>query len=82
MATGKQPKDIRTGLTKEWQAVVVFGDPFNGAPIKGYSGPIQTYCAQGDDVCEGEFEITAAHLAYVGMDTDEAVAYIQNIVSA
>ncbi|KAI9659553.1 MAG: hypothetical protein M1821_001812 [Bathelium mastoideum] len=62
-------------------AVVVFGDPFNGAPIKGYSGPIKTYCAAGDDVCDGEFVITAAHLSYVGVDTTEAVAYIQSVVS-
>lgn len=60
--------------------VVTFGDPFNGAPIKGYSKPIQTYCAQGDEVCDGEFEISLAHLSYGGIDTTEAVAYINNLV--
>lgn len=64
------------------QGVVVFGDPFDGAPIKGYSGPIKTYCATGDDVCEGEFVITAAHLSYVGADTTNAVVYIGNLVES
>lgn len=60
--------------------VVTFGDPFNGAPIKGYSKAIQTYCAQGDEVCDGLFQISLAHLSYVGVDTTEAVAYINNLV--
>ncbi|KAF2399999.1 cutinase-domain-containing protein [Trichodelitschia bisporula] len=60
-------------------AVVVFGDPFNGAPIKGYSGPIKTYCAAGDQVCTGNFIIGAAHLAYVGTSTSQAVSYMIDI---
>lgn len=60
--------------------MVVFGDPFDGAPIKGYSGPIKTYCASGDDVCKGEFSITLAHLSYVGADTTAAVNYMASLV--
>lgn len=61
---------------------MVFGDPFDGAPIKGYAGPIQTYCATGDEVCDGEFNISAAHLSYVGADTEAAVTYIVDLVSS
>ncbi|KAF2670878.1 alpha/beta-hydrolase, partial [Microthyrium microscopicum] len=44
--------------------VVTFGDPFQGAKIKGYSGPIVTYCNAGDGVCTGNFELAGSHLAY------------------
>lgn len=50
------------------QGVVTFGDPFNGAPIKGYSGPIAIFCNKGDGVCTGNFELATSHLSY-GMDT-------------
>jgi hypothetical protein len=42
----------------------VFGDPFQGAKIKGYNGEIVTYCNAGDYVCTGNFEISASHLSY------------------
>jgi hypothetical protein len=45
--------------------VVVFGDPFNGASIKGFpQDGIKTFCAATDGVCQGKFSITAAHLGY------------------
>jgi len=50
------------------KGVVTFGDPFSGAPIKGWNGPIKTLCNSGDTVCGGNFEIAASHLSY-GMDT-------------
>jgi hypothetical protein len=50
------------------QGVVTFGDPFNGAPIKGYSGPIATFCNKGDGVCTGNFELAPSHISY-GFDT-------------
>ncbi|KAL9107092.1 MAG: hypothetical protein Q9227_007958 [Pyrenula ochraceoflavens] len=61
-------------------AIVVFGDPFDGAPIKGYNGPVQTYCAAGDEVCDGEFEISAAHLSYAVTDIIPAANYIQTVI--
>jgi hypothetical protein len=61
--------------------VVVFGDPFQGAPIKGYNGPIITYCNSGDYVCTGNFEISAAHLAYIGSPTSKAIAEMKRIAS-
>jgi len=59
-AVAYAPEDAK----KRVSAVVVWGDPFQGAPIKGYSGPIMTYCASGDDVCTGNFVIGFTHLAY------------------
>lgn len=49
------------------QGVVTFGDPFNGAPIKGYNGPIAIFCNSGDGVCTGNFELAGSHLSY-GVD--------------
>jgi hypothetical protein len=43
---------------------VTFGDPFQGSPIKGYKGPIKTFCKVDDGVCGGNFELSVAHLAY------------------
>lgn len=67
---------------KQVSGVVVFGDPFNGAPIKGFpQEKIKTFCASGDGVCKGEFKITAAHLSYTGTSTSAAVKWISQAVS-
>jgi len=50
------------------KGVVTFGDPFNGAPIKGYNGPIAIFCNKGDGVCTGNFELAPSHISY-GFDT-------------
>ncbi|KAF1826696.1 carbohydrate esterase family 5 protein [Dissoconium aciculare CBS 342.82] len=44
--------------------VVTFGDPFVGAKIGQYSGPIHVFCAQGDGVCNGQLDVGLAHLSY------------------
>jgi len=54
------PEDVK----KRVSGVVAWGDPFQGAPIKGYNGPILTYCASDDMVCTGNFVIGFTHLAY------------------
>jgi hypothetical protein len=46
------------------QGVITFGDPFNGAVIKGYNGPIEIFCNTGDGVCTGNFEVGTAHMSY------------------
>jgi len=66
---------------KRVAGVVVFGDPFQGAPIKGYSGPILTYCKKGDGVCGGNFEISGSHLSYGGGDTTQAIAEMKRIAA-
>ncbi|TID27977.1 hypothetical protein E2P81_ATG00730 [Venturia nashicola] len=46
------------------RGVLAFGDPFQGSPIKGYDGPLVTYCKPDDGVCGGNFELSGAHLSY------------------
>lgn len=50
----------------------------NGAPIKGYSGPIHTTCHTGDNVCGGYPDVGPQHLNY-GMNTGEVAAYLIGI---
>jgi hypothetical protein len=63
------------------QGVIVFGDPFQGAPIKGYSGPIVTYCNDGDFVCTGNFVVGTAHLSYVGSISNAAIKEMKKIAA-
>lgn len=64
----------------DFQGVVVFGDPFNGASIKGFpKDGIKTFCNAGDGVCSGKFSITAAHLSYtVGPQIREAATWMNS----
>jgi hypothetical protein len=60
---------------------VLFGDPFNGAPVKGISrDKIQDYCAASDPVCDGQLKITAGHMSYVGGDTGKAAKWMMEKV--
>jgi hypothetical protein len=64
------------------QGVVIWGDPFQGALIKGYNGPIITYCASGDDVCTGNFVISFTHLAYsAGSSVQEGAKVMMDIAA-
>lgn len=49
--------------------VITFGDPFCGAKIGQYSGPLNVFCDPSDGVCGGNFDISAAHLSYSGSVT-------------
>jgi len=71
---------VRNGLARaddsakaKVKGVVTFGDPFNGANIKGYSGPISIFCNPGDGVCTGNFEVALAHLSYGGSTGQKAL---------
>jgi hypothetical protein len=64
------------------QGVITFGDPFQGAKIKGYDGPIHTYCKTDDGVCTGNFVVGLAHLSYTGADTRDAIAQIKKMAAA
>lgn len=52
--------------------VLTYGDPFCGAPIGQYNGPIKVFCAVGDGVCDGNLNIGLTHLAY-GVDVSAGV---------
>ncbi|TID26984.1 hypothetical protein E2P81_ATG01443 [Venturia nashicola] len=66
---------------KRVAAVLVFGDPFQGAPIKGYNGPIITYCNEGDYVCTGNFVVGAAHLSYTGSTAMAAIRELKKLAA-
>lgn len=54
----------------------------NGASIKGYSGPIKTFCKPGDGVCGGNFELSTAHLSYPFDNTAaEAKEYLKDLAA-
>jgi len=64
-------------VKKRIKGVVVFGDPFNGASIKGFPRDgIKTFCNAGDGVCQGKFVITAAHLAYTAGPVRQAAKWM------
>jgi len=56
--------------------VVTFGDPFIGANIGQYSGPVHVFCMTDDGVCDGQINIGLAHLSY-GMDISAAVSILE-----
>jgi len=60
--------------------LALFGDPFNGAAVKGMPQErVKTWCAAGDGVCSGLFQIGVAHLSY-GTSVGTAATWINNIV--
>jgi hypothetical protein len=67
-------------VTNAVQGVVVFGDPFNGASIKGFpQDGIKTFCAASDGVCQGQFKITAGHLGYtMGSSISDAAKWMNS----
>ncbi|PFH47880.1 carbohydrate esterase family 5 protein [Amanita thiersii Skay4041] len=57
-------------------AVVVFGDPDNGQAFPGGLNDREiTFCANGDDICDGGVIITSAHLSY-GADAPAAAQFV------
>jgi len=44
--------------------VVTFGDPFSGAKIGQYTGPLHVFCMTGDGVCNGQLDVSFTHLSY------------------
>jgi len=67
-------EDVRAKI----KGVVVFGDPFNGASLKGFpQDTVKTFCSAADGVCSGKFSITAAHLAYAsGPSISQAASWM------
>jgi len=69
-------------VQKRIKGLALFGDPFNGASVKGVpQSNIKTWCNNGDGVCKGEFVIGAAHLSYTG-NARAAATWIQGIAKS
>lgn len=63
-------------------AAVIFGDPENGLAVGNLpSSKVMEFCANGDDVCNGNgtFAITPAHLSY-GSNGTEAAQFIVDVL--
>jgi cutinase len=59
------------------QGVLTYGDPFNGASVKGLPmDAVKVFCSATDGVCKGEFSITAGHLGYVGTTTGSGAKWL------
>ncbi|KAF2675229.1 cutinase-domain-containing protein [Microthyrium microscopicum] len=66
---------------KQVAGMVLFGDPFNGAPVKDFpTDRIKDYCEATDGVCAGKLSISLGHLAYPTSAVSDAAKWINSIV--
>jgi len=65
------------------KGLALFGDPFNGASVKGIDQKrVKTWCSNSDGVCKGQFSISAAHMSYTSNgDVTKAAAWIKEIAA-
>jgi len=57
--------------------ILTYGDPFNGATVKGFSSEkIKIFCNPTDAVCKGDFSIGAGHLSY---STTAGAAWLKSL---
>jgi len=62
---------------KQVAGMLTFGDPFNGATVKGFpQDKIKVFCNPTDGVCKGDFSIGAGHLSY---STAGGVAWLKQL---
>ncbi|KAF8054229.1 cutinase [Lyophyllum atratum] len=68
--------ELSAAIQDRVNAAVVFGDPKNG---QAFPGPIasrsKTFCAPGDNICDGGVLVLPAHLGY-GSDAPAAAAFV------
>lgn len=67
---------------KQIAGIALFGDPFNGASVKGVPQEhIKSWCEKNDGVCNGQLSIGFAHLAYTSNGSvKEAVKWMNDLV--
>ncbi|KAF5357980.1 hypothetical protein D9756_001208 [Leucocoprinus leucothites] len=67
---------ISSAVQNRVAAVVVFGDPDNGDGFPGVlNGRSITFCADGDNICDGGDIILPPHLSY-GANAGDAAAFV------
>jgi len=72
LAAGK----LSSAIQDRVNAAVVFGDPDNGQAFPGpIAGRSKTFCAPGDDICEGGILVLPPHLSY-GADAPAAASFV------
>ncbi|KAG5652787.1 hypothetical protein H0H81_003667 [Sphagnurus paluster] len=74
LAAGQLSADVQ----KRVNGAVVFGDPLNGTAFSG-SIPSKTFCASGDNICEGGFQVRFAHFSY-GANAGEAAKFVASLL--
>ena len=67
---------------KQIAGLALFGDPFNGASVKGIpQEKVKSWCEAKDGVCGGGLNIGIAHLAYTGNGSvKEAAKWMNDLV--
>jgi len=64
---------------KRVAGILTYGDPFNGATVKGFpQDKIKINCNPTDGVCKGDFSIGVGHLSY---STSSGVAWLKELSS-
>ncbi|EKM82339.1 hypothetical protein AGABI1DRAFT_110999 [Agaricus bisporus var. burnettii JB137-S8] len=67
---------ISSSVQNRVNAVVVFGDPDNGDGFPGVlNGRSITFCANGDNICDGGVIVLPAHLSY-GSNAGQAADFV------
>ncbi|XP_006457779.1 hypothetical protein AGABI2DRAFT_190202 [Agaricus bisporus var. bisporus H97] len=67
---------ISSSVQNRVNAVVVFGDPDNGDGFPGVlNGRSITFCADGDNICDGGIIVLPPHFSY-GQNVGEAASFV------
>lgn len=76
-ATDQLSPEVANGIG----AIVLFGDPLKGKPIKNYDAKkVLTVCHDGDLICDGKPQVLPAHLTY-SKDADFAADFSMNTLA-
>ena len=70
------------GAGNKVAAAVTFGDPLSSQPFQNINASqTKVFCADGDAVCNGTFNITPAHLSY-GSDANDAASFVKQALGS
>jgi len=71
LAAGRMTSAARARVS----AVVVFGDPDNGQAFPSPISHVKTFCAAGDNICQGGVIVLPPHLSY-GANAGAAASFV------